>query len=258
VRVLPLFFRRGTYLRIVLHASQNKFLNKPKGRHTSALGQFPSSCSDDGAGPSWARSPGGKCTPPGWAHMRPGLFWAGGNLEQLEKYNWRLIYGAEISKCSNDSMMRCYWNSNRPACCPNHVQAMFSAFIFLLLGDMDHHSNEYGLNNAGANDMCFACPANRSNYNFTSVGIHAAWKPLVYAPPGFMAAPSNHEVWNIPNITRYSAQFDPMHCVDGGVTEHVAGNVLFTTVFNTDMLGPNIQATSESVPSHLCLMQSNP
>jgi hypothetical protein len=86
--------------------------------------------------------------------------------------------------------------------------------------------------------MCWACPATHTPIHpFNDFRLHADWKNLMYAPPNHVDPPSTHPFWTLPGITRYSAQFDGMHCVEGGVVEHVAGNVLFTICYNTALLG---------------------
>ncbi len=126
-------------------------------------------------------------------------------------------------------------------CVVQGLLTMFRPFVYLLGGDMEHHANETGLNHFGSNEPCFGCPVNRSTLPYNNLQLLAPWKPPVYRPPQGLARPSDHECWNLPSTSRHNAVFDPMHVVDGGVGEHVAGNVFFTCVYNTALLGNDIE-----------------
>ena len=106
-----------------------------------------------------------------------------------------------------------------------HPEGFFLG-VFHLLGDLEEMANNYGLSHWASNEPCFWCEANTGDKPWTDFSPQAAWRASVREPQQVNPPPSDHQVWTIPGLCRWSVGWDVLHGLDLGPTLHVLGNVL--------------------------------
>ena len=108
---------------------------------------------------------------------------------------------------------------------PLHPEGFFLG-VFQLLGDLEELANNYGLSHWASLDPCFWCQANTDDRPWTDFSPQAAWRGSLREPQLVNPPPSDHQVWTIPGLNRWSVGWDVLHGLDLGPTLHVLGNAL--------------------------------
>ena len=108
---------------------------------------------------------------------------------------------------------------------PLHPEGFFLG-VFQLLGDLEELANNYGLSHWASLDPCFWCGANTTDRPWTDFSPQAAWRGSLREPQLVNPPPSDHQVWTIPGLNRWSVGWDVLHGLDLGPTLHVLGNSL--------------------------------
>ena len=142
------------------------------------------------------------------AHSFIGLF--NGIHQPLDPYNNPWPAGSGASKYAGKPV------------CGGH----FRGCVFLLAHDREYAANELGCPHWQANECCLWCPADRNRFNVRSVGPHAPWKAHLYPPGPADRLVSNHLVWTIPGVTRFSHPGDLMHGGDQGVVPQMHASTM--------------------------------
>ena len=102
--------------------------------------------------------------------------------------------------------------------------------LFVLAGDLEYFSSEFGWPTAMSNYPCPYCSCDnlfdmeKSKHPFTDFRKNATWKKKlrgVAAPP-----PVDHPLWQVPGVNFWTMKLDLLHLVDLGVACHIYGNLL--------------------------------
>ena len=106
--------------------------------------------------------------------------------------------------------------------------------LFVLAGDLEYFSSEFGWPTAMSNHACPYCvcdnffEAEASKHPFTDFRKEASWKTALKKaadPP-----PSPHPLWKVPGVSFWTMKLDLLHLVDLGVACHIYGNLLAALV----------------------------
>ena len=98
--------------------------------------------------------------------------------------------------------------------------------IWILAHDREYSANELGCPNWGAFSCCTWCLANRGCYNVREVGPAAHFEAVLYRPGDCDRRVSDHPVWDLPGVTRFTHMGDFMHGGDIGTHLHLHGSSL--------------------------------
>ena len=97
--------------------------------------------------------------------------------------------------------------------------------LFVLAGDLEYFSSEFGWPTAMSNHACPYCvcdnffEAEASKHPFTDFRKEASWKTALKKaadPP-----PSPHPLWKVPGVSFWTMKLDLLHLVDLGVDCHI-------------------------------------
>ena len=145
-----------------------------------------------------------------------------------------------------------------------------TCIVWSITGDLDYYSSALGFPYHSANQFCWHCAANRGDCPWNDFRPEAAWRATIKTPLDFLEEPpSQHVLFTTPGISTNSVNFDMMHVLDLGITQHCIANSIFTLVF-VDMPGSRaenfgvlwqrlqeimIDLNLEDQPTHLNLNQ---
>ena len=96
-----------------------------------------------------------------------------------------------------------------------------------VVGDLDFLSNDLDMPHYNSREQCCQCGVNRVSHTISvrDVAPNAAWKHTLFDVQD-RAAPSPHDIWQIPGMCRWSVVGDWMHLVDLGTGLAVIGPVM--------------------------------
>ena len=95
-----------------------------------------------------------------------------------------------------------------------------------ICGDLEELANQYGLAHWGSSEPCFLCAANTSTTPWSDLSPQAQWRKTVLKPEAVNAPPSDHKLWTLPGLTRWSVGWDVLHGLDLGPNLLVLGSCL--------------------------------
>ena len=98
----------------------------------------------------------------------------------------------------------------------------YKGFIYAIQADGEYLSNEFGLNGASHEQMCFNCGANKSTVPYNDARSTAAWRATVLKHEG--ATPTSGLVSHIPGIWWGSFKYDTLHVLEEGLAAHILAN----------------------------------
>ena len=85
----------------------------------------------------------------------------------------------------------------------------YRGWLYALQGDGEYLQNEFGLNGASHENMCFNCQANKSDLPYNDYRDTAKWRETVLHHNG--TSPTTHLVASIPGIQGESFMYDVLH-----------------------------------------------
>ena len=124
----------------------------------------------------------------------------------------------------------------------------FFGVVWVANPDWECLSNEWGVNHFGSHHPCWLCRCTDydPNLNFRDVSPEAPWKATLH-PPG-TDPPSQHLVYNIPGVCRFTHPSDLQHTFDLGVLLELHGSVMAElAVVNAILPGPTIDSRTASL-----------
>ena len=126
-------------------------------------------------------------------------------------------------------------NANKP------IHKNLRACVFAISGDLEYFQNQFGLTAHSSHNLCWRCPANRSDVPFEDFKPQALWRKRVYTAEYSRAHPATeHPVMRIPGVVSESFCFDILHINELGVLFHYIGNVFFNCVYNKWLPGNTV------------------
>eukprot|EP00438_Fugacium_kawagutii_P003788 Skav219306 [mRNA] locus=scaffold2489:21209:22414:+ [translate_table: standard] len=102
------------------------------------------------------------------------------------------------------------------------------AFIYAVQADGEYLSNEFGLNGASNEQVCFNCKGNKSDCPYNDFRPNALWKGTIALHKG--TCPTDHLVGKIPGVVGEAFKYDVLHVLELGLTAHVLANCAFDWV----------------------------
>ena len=115
------------------------------------------------------------------------------------------------------------------------AEGMF-ACIYVLKGDMEHFSKNYGVADYRSNKPCPFCPADRYDdvsKQFTNFRPDAGWKTMVYILFTWLASLiRKHELFNIPYLSILNVGPDELHVLHLGVTQYFLASLLYLLTYH--------------------------
>ena len=103
------------------------------------------------------------------------------------------------------------------------AQGKYFGVVWALNPDLDLAANDWGLPHFNTPTPCWLCKANRSDTNLRDYSSNAAWRATVIGTAiGRRTRVSNHPVWSIIGVSRFSYTGDWMHMYDLGPDQHVS------------------------------------
>ena len=110
--------------------------------------------------------------------------------------------------------------------------------VHRVCGDLDWLQKRLKLRVApGANLPCEWCDGGRPPHPpFLHLQPHAAWVGTCHSPPT-LGPPSNHRIFTIAGVTKFSIGLDSMHTMDLGVHAHFLGSCFHSMLYRGTLRG---------------------
>ena len=104
----------------------------------------------------------------------------------------------------------------------------YKGFLYAIQADGEYLQNEFGLNGASCEQMCFNCGANKSTVPYNDFRAGAAWRSTVLKHCG--TCPTKHVVTQVPGVVGETFKYDILHVLEEGLSANIIANCAFDFV----------------------------
>ena len=113
--------------------------------------------------------------------------------------------------------------------------AGYRGFFFAIQADGEYMANEFHLNGASTEQVCWNCGANKLSHPYNDFRPTAAWRGTVVDNKG--TSPSEHLVSQVPAVSGLTFKYDILHVLEEGLAAHCIANAAFDMVMRSHYHG---------------------
>lgn len=109
--------------------------------------------------------------------------------------------------------------------------AGYRGFLYAIQADGEYMANEFHLNGASMEQMCWNCDANKSSHPYNDFRPTASWRETVVDHKG--TSPTEHLVSQVPAVSGLTFKYDILHVLEEGLAAHCIANAAFDMVMRS-------------------------
>lgn len=114
----------------------------------------------------------------------------------------------------------------------------FKLFLFGINPDLEFLQNMFWVKCHSFDDMCWLCPANKSDNPYTDFRPGSMWRRMCYTASQTRAVPAtNHPIMQIPGVVTQTFCVESLHTNELGLMSHFSANVFFEQIYEKFMEG---------------------